>query len=1028
MRFVVCVSATLSLLSAGFVSGQAPPPKDRYAAHIAASPPRSPAEEQKLFHLPPGFAIELIASEPDIKKPINIAFDPAGRLWVTQSIEYPFPVAPGAKSRDTVKILDQWQADGRAGRVRTFADNLNIPIGVLPIAHGAIVYAIPSIYRMLDTRGTGTADSREALYSAYGHVDTHGMTGEFRLGMDGWVYACHGFSNTSTVKARDSSTIRMQSGNTYRFKPDGSHIEYFTHGQVNPFGLAFDPLGNLYSCDCHSRPIYQLLRGAYYPSFGAPDDGLGFGPEMLRHDHGSTAIAGITYYAADHFPPEYRDNIFIGNVVTNRINRDRLERHGSSYKAIEMPDFVRCDDPWFRPVDIQLGPDGALYVADFYTRIIGHYEVPLNHPLRDHDHGRIWRIVYHGPDGQGKPWAPRGDWTTATPAELVRDLAHRNLAVRTIATHQLVERGGQAGIDEVLKIMVPGSSPFQRMHGLWILARQNALTDAVLAAASADRDAGVRVHAMRVLLDRPKLTPIERALVLAGIFDAEPYVQRCAAEVLGNHPAADNVRPLLDLHHRVPADDTHLLHVVRIALRDQLRPAAIWTELAAARWSETDARAIADVCPGVPSPEAAAFLVDHLRRWKEPAGQSIRYVHHVARYGTGGIVAGLVDDLLRDRTGDVGLHAALFKALQQGTQERSAQLSAAAQEWGQGLIVRLLNSPVESQVPAGIELATVLRSNQAQAPLVALIARKSAPEAQRRAALVALLAIDPRRNIAPVSALLHDGREPATLRDQAALGLAGTNLPEAREALLQCLPSAPSRLQNAIAAGLAGSKQGAEKLLEAVAGGKASARLLSERSVEIRLQQAKIDHLQERLAKLTAGLPRADEKLQNLMNRRRAGFLAARADVALGAKVFEKNCAACHQIDNRGTRIGPQLDGIGIRGIDRILEDILDPNRNVDQAFRATTLTLTSGQIMTGLVLREEGAVLILADAQGKEVRVPRDTIEEKLVSQLSPMPANFAEQIPEPEFYHLMAYLLAQNVQPVTQPASQIPLKLKQR
>src|SRR5262249_14199501 len=144
---------------------------------------------------------------------------------------------------------------------------------------------------------------------------------------------CHGFSNTSTIKAADGSSITMQSGNTYRMKADGSHVEQWTWGQVNPFGLCFDPLGNLYSADCHSRPAMQLLRGGYYSSFGKPHDGLGFAPEMMTHDHGSTAICGIVYYAADRFPKEWHDNLFIGNVVTNRINRDTLEKHGSTYKA-----------------------------------------------------------------------------------------------------------------------------------------------------------------------------------------------------------------------------------------------------------------------------------------------------------------------------------------------------------------------------------------------------------------------------------------------------------------------------------------------------------------------------------------------------------------------------------------------------------------------------------------------------------------------------------------------------------------------
>src|SRR5690606_34299912 len=129
------------------------------------------------------------------------------------------------------------------------------------------------------------------------------------------------------------------------------------------------------------------LRGAYYPSFGKPHDGLGYGPEMMTHSHGSTGIAGVVYYAADAFPAEYRETVFIGNPITGKINHDRLEAHGSTYRALEQPDFLSCDDPWFRPVDLQLAPDGSLYIADFYNRIIGHYEVPLNHPLRDRERG-----------------------------------------------------------------------------------------------------------------------------------------------------------------------------------------------------------------------------------------------------------------------------------------------------------------------------------------------------------------------------------------------------------------------------------------------------------------------------------------------------------------------------------------------------------------------------------------------------------------------------------------------------------------
>jgi putative heme-binding domain-containing protein len=238
--------------------------------------------------------------------------------------------------------------------------------------------------------------------------------------------------------------------------------------------------------------------------------------------------------------------------------------------------------------------------------------------------------------------------------------------------------------------------------------------------------------------------------------------------------------------------------------------------------------------------------------------------------------------------------------------------------------------------------------------------------------------------------------------------LANSNQPEAYAELLKTLTVAPASLQSAIAVGLARTSGGAEKLMDAVANGKASARLLQEWPVHVRL--TKYGNLKDRLAKLTHGLQPADKRLQELLQQRRAGFAGAKADLALGAKVFEKHCANCHQIGGKGAKIGPQLDGIGIRGIERLLEDLIDPNRNVDQAFRATTLALKNGQIVSGLVLREEGEVVVMADAQGKEVRFTKSMIEERTVSQLSPMPANLIDQIPEADFYHLLGYLLSQR------------------
>jgi putative heme-binding domain-containing protein len=276
--------------------------------------------------------------------------------------------------------------------------------------------------------------------------------------------------------------------------------------------------------------------------------------------------------------------------------------------------------------------------------------------------------------------------------------------------------------------------------------------------------------------------------------------------------------------------------------------------------------------------------------------------------------------------------------------------------------------------------------------------------------LNALVALDGRRHAPTVARVLKDASAPVELREHAAGLLAKTNVEETQSMLLAALATAPARLQNSIAAHLAGGRTGAERLLDAVAAGKASARLLQERGVAARLAEAKIPNLKTRLDKLTAGLPAADERMETMLKGRRDAFRAAKTDVVVGRAVFEKRCAVCHQLDGLGAKIGPQLEGVGVRGVERLLEDTLDPNRNVDQAFRLTTLNLKDGRVVDGLLLKEEGAVLVLADKEGKEVRVPKDAVDERSTSQLSPMPANFADQIPEPEFYNLIAYLLTRQ------------------
>jgi len=979
---------------------------------VAPSEALSPAEQQKMFRLPPGFEIQLVAAEPAINKPMNLSFDSRGRLWVTDTLEYPYPAKDGQTPRDTVKILADTDGNGSADKITTFADKLNIPLGVMPVPGGAIVYSIAEIAMHADADGDDRAESCRTLYGNFGTRDTHGMVNSFTRGLDGWIYACHGFANDSAPKGSDGQEIRMNSGNTFRMRTDGSHVEFHTHGQVNPFGLSFDPLGNLYSADCHTMPIYMLLRGAYYPSFGKPHDGLDFGPTMIGHNHKSTGIGGIAYYAAEHFPPEYRDTIFIGNPVTGCVNHDQLKSHGSTYEAVEQPDFITCDDPWFRPVNIQVGPDGALYVADFYNCIIGHYEVPLEHPRRDRHRGRIWRVVYTGKGVDNPPQTAGADNRDAHAAplnELVELLGDPNLTVRTLATHEIVDRSGPPAVAPLrLLLSDKNSKPLARVHALWAIERLGGLDDALLEQLAHDRDRTVRTHVMKLLAEREWK---ESPLVLAALSDSDPFVRRAAADALGRHPHAQNIQPLGKLWAATPAEDSHMGHVVRMAMRDQLLVPGMYAAVRSMADEQPElASQLANVSLGVPNEASAEFLLARIAANPSLPGRD-GYLHHAARH----LAASKLPKLIAFSGGWQQLgpleQLGIVRALGRGFQERGLPLPPQVADWSQRLTRELLASQHEHEVRAGIDMARDFKPEVFDA-LSSAAGADAKFAGLRTAAMDACAAYDAQKAVPALAVVLHRPAEPVDLRQHAAAALARINDDLSRGELFKCLPTAPESLALAIAAGLSDSPQGAEGLLSAVTEGKASARLLQEGNVVNRLKARGIANLDARLVELTAKLPPADQRINELIASRRQLVSSGEPNATAGSAVFEKHCALCHRIGDRGAKIGPNLDGVGIRGTDRLLEDILDPSRNVDQAFRTTQVITADGRNLTGLALREEGNILVLADNQGKEVRIPLDEIEERIISPLSVMPANVSDLVSEADFVNLIGYLLSQRAE----------------
>lgn len=970
---------------------------------VAPSEALSPAEEAAGFQLPKGLKATLVASDPAIYKPMNIAFDDRGRLWVTDTLEYPYPAAEGKKPRDTVKILEDFDpATGKARKVTVFADGLNIPIGLLPLPSGkttrALVFDIGHLRLLEDTDNDGKADKSTVILSGYGFRDTHGMTNAFTWGFDGTIHATHGFANESQVKNEQGKTIGMQSGHTYRFNADGTGLEVWTRGQVNPFGMAMDDFGHIFTADCHSKPVYNIIRGASYPSFGKPHDGLGFGPEMCPHDHGSTGIAGCCWLPEGLWPG-FKETILLGNVVTSRVNRDDVAWTGASPKAVEQPDLVVSKDLWFRPVDIKLGPDGAVYIADFYNKIIGHYEVPLTHPGRDRHRGRIWRIA---PENLAVVLPDLGP--DAKVETLVKALQTNNPALRTLAANQLVIRGES---DSVRSLATSGKGAGS-VAAAWVLQRLGKLDAATVAAKALDTDPRQRAHAMRLLAANPP--PEAEKLLISALADPDRRVARAAAESLSKFPGANVANGLVTAIHSWPNDDQHGSHTALISLRDCLASGDTLAKVAEQNPSGQSLETLCRAALGVANGNSAVFLAGALAgNQGKPVSPGMAALvpemsRLIARHGSANDLEQLTGWIQKSGAGDRE-RAGWIKALAQGCQSAGKPVPPGLLEMATSLVNQMLASKNQPTRVDAVELAQTTGKGREKLQ-AALSSAKESPDL-RLACLRALVALDAAGVTNLLGQLLQNGETPEALRRECGQALAKSCGPVGLETASTVLNTLPANLQNSVAQELALTPEGSQKLVGLVRQGKTSARVLRDRTVETRLAKHNGPWKKD-LPDLVKGIPDADAGALERIRQVTSTLKTTRVETDKGKAVFQKQCASCHQLAGQGARIGPQLDGVGIRGAERLLEDILDPSRNVDQAFRTTVLSLKDGKVVSGLLLREEGKTLVLADATGKEVRVDGDQVEERSASPLSPMPANLLDQVGKEDLAQLIGFLLA--------------------
>jgi putative membrane-bound dehydrogenase-like protein len=613
------VATRLSALAiAPLQYSDAPVPVPNYERRTPApklQQPLSTDEAAKHMQIPPGFELQLFAAEPLITgNPEAMAWDERGRLWIAETKDYPNNPQPGGQGNDVIKILEDTNHDGRADKATVFADKLTIVSSLVFANGGIIVSQAGEMVALKDTNGDDKADLRESLIRGWSIRDTHALASNLKYGLDNWIWGAVGYSGFNGTVGGQALNFNQA---LYRFSRDGNRMEHMATFTNNTWGLAFNETFDLFGSTANGEhSVYVAIPRPYYQGVsGLTGDGkkkidghyaLQANTQRIRQvdvQGGFTAAAGHNFYTARAFPEEYWNRIaFVNEPTGHLVHRAIVDRQGSGFTEKDGWNVAASDDEWFAPVHAEVGPDGALWLLDFYDFIIQHNPTPIGPiaqehpfrngrgnayetPLREHDRGRIYRLAWK----DAKPYTPLA-LSATRPLELVQALRHDNMFWRTTAQRLIVERGKTDVVPQIIAVVLdrtvdriglnsPAVHALWTLHGLGALDGTNASALDAATRALSHPAAGVRKAAQSVL---PQTQQSVAAMLSAGaLTDRDLNARLNALLVLSRMPASvDAGREI----YRASQDP--------VLIADEWLPEAIW--IAATRHREGFLKAYAD--------------------------------------------------------------------------------------------------------------------------------------------------------------------------------------------------------------------------------------------------------------------------------------------------------------------------------------------------------------------------------------------------------------------------------------------------
>ncbi|MGE0606711.1 MAG: PVC-type heme-binding CxxCH protein [Pirellulales bacterium] len=960
-------------------------------------PPLSPQEAVAKMAVPEGFAVELVASEPDLVNPVAMTFDERGRVWVTESLEYPrHSAGPG---RDRIKIMEDTDGDGAADKFTIFAEGLNIPSGIA-VGHGGVWVAnSPDLLFLQDTDGDGRADKQEVVVTGFGRADTHELPNSLTWGPDGWLYGINGVFNPSKIEYRGQThefTCAL-----FRIHPRTRDFEVFAEGTSNPWGVAFDNEGSAFFSACVIDHLWHITESGYYHRQGGPYPPHTWKIEsIVKHKHQKAAYCGITFFDSNAYPAEYRERLYMGNIHGGCINVDVLERDGSTYFAKPADDFLTANDAWFMPVVQKTGPDGCLYVLDWYDRYHCYQDAGRDPEGIDRLRGRLYRVCY-----KDVPRRTGFDLSKSSDAELLKLLGSANVYDRDMAQRLLTERvaadssGPAAGM--LKKLIADGNALRKaRMHGLWAMTGGGTLDVAMLLKLMSHDDPGFRAWGVRA----------------AGNMRNVPAPVCRRVEELAGDPSADVRLQVAIAARKIDGLDAVdlLADVLETSGEDKLIPHIVWQNVHPLLEEDSDrfVALLRDMDPPkVPGVTAIMpRLIERVIARKQFDAEQAERLYDLVAGGT---------------APDTSAARLFLGALARKTQTREIageQLAALQQRMSPRLLQVLLADPSHPlQLDAAL-LLTTWKDPAGLAAVRATFANREQPEPLRLAALEALVAAADIKLLDSVEPALTDPQPPSVQWPALLLAALGRlEDPRVADIVASAYPKLAGDLQPKAIELLTQRATWSKRLLAAIGDKQIPADALNVN--QVRKLLAGGDEELAAAVQAVWGTLREDRNPQReeVIARMRTFLRANPGNPHAGQAVFKKVCGQCHKMYGEGQEVGPDITLNGRSSYAQLLSNVFDPSLVIGAAYQARTLVTNDGRVLLGLLVEESDERVVLKLQGGKLETVPRGDIDEFEISKLSMMPEGVEKQLKPEELADLFAYITLDK--PPTDPAArQLP------